>query len=165
MRGFTLIELIVTILVAGILMAIAIPSFTQFLKDARMGGQARGLLSDVQYARSEAVKRNQNVALCPSSDGATCADDWANTRIIFVDDNRDGVRGNTEEILRISESPVPPQTLVAEDDFLFFRSTGQVNAATTFTFCDDRVGNFGRLVTVSVSGRSEVTKTECDEGE
>lgn len=145
-------------------MAIAMPSFTQFVKDARIGGQARGLLSDLQYARSEAAKRNQNVALCASSDGAACTDDWASSRIIFVDANRDGARGNTEEILRISEAPVLPQTLTGPDDgFVFFRSTGQINTATTFTFCDDRAGNFGRLITISAAGRSDVTKVECGE--
>ncbi|GGC13926.1 prepilin-type N-terminal cleavage/methylation domain-containing protein [Oxalicibacterium flavum] len=165
-RGFTLIELIVTILVAGILMAVAMPSFTQFMKDAALGSQARSLLSDLQYARSEAVRRNLNVALCPSADGASCGSDgWNTGRLVFVDDDRDGSRGPGEELLRISEAPSAPKTLTGEAaGSVSFRSTGQVNSATTFIVCDERVGNFGRLVSVETSGRSDVSVTDCGEG-
>ncbi len=164
--GFTLIELIVTILVAGILMAVAMPSFTQFIKDAALGSQARSLLSDLQYARSEAVRRNLNVALCPSADGASCSNDgWTASRLVFIDDDRNGSRAPGEELLRLSEAPSAPKTLVGPiDSFVSFRSTGQPNVATSFTVCDDRVGNFGRLVSVEASGRSDVSVTGCGEG-
>lgn len=163
--GFTLIELIVAIVVAGILMTLAMPSFIQFLKDARLGSQARGMLSDLQYARSEAAKRNQIVALCASEDGENCTDDWSKGRIVFVDDSRDGIHDGEEEILRVSEGAVLPQTLTGPDSgIVFFRSTGQANASSIFTFCDDRTGNFGRTVTIETSGRSDVATSACESG-
>jgi type IV fimbrial biogenesis protein FimT len=58
-RGFTLIELIVTIAVAGVLLALVIPSFTDFFAKRRVEGMATELATDLQYARSEAVARNR----------------------------------------------------------------------------------------------------------
>jgi type IV fimbrial biogenesis protein FimT len=58
--GFTLIELVVTIAVAGILVALVIPSFTNFFSKRRVEGVATELVTDLQYARAEAVARNRN---------------------------------------------------------------------------------------------------------
>jgi type IV fimbrial biogenesis protein FimT len=58
--GFTIIELIVTIAIAGILVSLVIPSFSNFFSKRRVEGIASELATDLQYARSEAVARNRN---------------------------------------------------------------------------------------------------------
>ena len=58
--GFTLIELIITILVMTILLGIGVPSYLQFKEDNILLGAAQSLYSDIQLARSEAVKRDTN---------------------------------------------------------------------------------------------------------
>lgn len=70
--GFTLLELLVTISVAAILVAVAIPGLTTFVQNSRDDSEADSLISSLQYARSEAVKRDANVEVCASSDEATC---------------------------------------------------------------------------------------------
>lgn len=60
-RGFSLIELIVGMLIFGILMALAIPAFTSWLRNARVRTAAETVLSGAQLARSEAVRRNTAV--------------------------------------------------------------------------------------------------------
>jgi type IV fimbrial biogenesis protein FimT len=62
-RGFTLIELIVTIALAAILLTLVIPSFSGFLSKRRVEGVANELATDLQYARSEAVARNRGVSV------------------------------------------------------------------------------------------------------
>ncbi len=59
--GFTLIELMVTIAVLAILLGIAIPSFQGTLDKRRIIGAAEQIYADLQYARSEAIKRNATV--------------------------------------------------------------------------------------------------------
>ena len=78
-RGFTLVELVVTIAVIGVLAAMAAPSMTAMIENGRMQGQASELAAALQQARSEAVRRNATVTICPSSDGSTCTSSgtWA----------------------------------------------------------------------------------------
>lgn len=78
--GFTLVELLVTIGVASILLAIAVPSFNQLMVANRLTTQANDFVSAINFARSEAIKRNTSVSLCrvSSATATTCATAVAN---------------------------------------------------------------------------------------
>ncbi|MGR6036066.1 MAG: pilus assembly FimT family protein [Candidatus Nitrosoglobus sp.] len=59
--GFTLIEMMVTVAVAAILLTVAIPSFTQMIDKKRLESAAENLYADLQFAQSEAIKRNKTI--------------------------------------------------------------------------------------------------------
>jgi type IV fimbrial biogenesis protein FimT len=69
--GFTTIELMTTVVIAGILLTLALPSFNDMLARRRLEGQANELVTDLSYAKSEAVQRNRNV-LVITGGGGTC---------------------------------------------------------------------------------------------
>ena len=71
-RGFTVVELMITIAVAVILLGIAVPSFRELIANQRIKSASFDLFSALNYARSEAIKRNTNVTL-----SATTGTDWA----------------------------------------------------------------------------------------
>ena len=80
-QGFTLVELLVVIGVAGILLSIAVPSFAPFMGDQAARGVAQHLMSDMVYARGEAARHNRRVQLTPISG------DWENGwQVTRVDD-------------------------------------------------------------------------------
>ena len=71
--GFSLIELMVTVVVLAVVLAIAYPSFTGLINSNRLTGNANEMVAAIQLARSEAVTRNASVVLCRSDDATTCA--------------------------------------------------------------------------------------------
>lgn len=69
-RGFTIIEVMVTVVIAGILLTLALPAFNDMMARRRLEGQSNELVTDLSYAKSEAVQRNQNVRVITGGGGA-----------------------------------------------------------------------------------------------
>lgn len=69
--GFTLLEMIITMVIAGVLASVGIPSMVSLIRNNRLAGQTNELISALLYARSEAIKRNGQVILCRSTDLGT----------------------------------------------------------------------------------------------
>ena len=126
--GFTLVELMITVVVMGVLLAIGIPSFRYVQNSARITAPANELVANVQLARAEAIRRNARMALCSSSDGANCANGGAwNGWIVFVDADRNGAVSAGDEILKryAIEQPTQVQASAAlNDGVITFRSDG-----------------------------------------
>ncbi|MFZ6767718.1 GspH/FimT family pseudopilin [Undibacterium sp. Di26W] len=102
-RGFTLIELMVTIVIFAVLSAIAVPGLKAFIIGARMRTQSSDVIGAINLARSEAVKRNSGVTICRSANGTTCqaaGSNWAAGWIVFADPNYDGVVNSGETVIR-----------------------------------------------------------------
>jgi type IV fimbrial biogenesis protein FimT len=85
-RGFTLLELMITISVAGVLLTVGVPSFVDLVRNNRAATNVNELLTALSIARSESIKRGWNVSVCRSSDGATCTGAWSDGWIAFRDD-------------------------------------------------------------------------------
>lgn len=98
-QGVTLIELMVVIAVAAILSALAIPSFQKILKQQEVNGEINNLVAMVYFARSEAIKRNQVVTVCKSSDKQNCGGNWTDGWLMFADLNGDGAKDAGEYLI------------------------------------------------------------------
>lgn len=100
--GFTLVELMVTLAVAAILMAIAIPNFTALINSNRLTATGNELVASLQLARSEALRRNTQVRVCRSEDGSSCAGagQWNRWITLVV---------SSDEVLRDASTKAPLQ--------------------------------------------------------
>ena len=89
--GFSLIEMIATLSVLAMLLAIAIPAFTTLLQGSRASGTYHLLTTSLAAARLRAIKDNAPVTVCPSADGRTCRSDevWSDGWIVYRDPDRD----------------------------------------------------------------------------
>lgn len=157
--GFTLIELLITITIAAILLAIAAPSFNDIIKNNRLAVQTNDLVGDIALARGEAAKRGVRVTMCISSDGSTCTgSNWAMGRLIYTDGSTAGSIDGTDEILRVTSALQGTSVLTSAGftnaAYFQYLPSGATDSAGTFKLCDDRTGNFGRLITIAVTGRA-----------
>ena len=105
-RGFTLTELIVVSAIVAILLGIAIPSYKYISTSYRMSAEVNGLLGDLQFARSEALKEGNGVTACVSSDGASCTGgaDWSPGWIVFSDPNANATVDGGERLLKVQSA-------------------------------------------------------------
>jgi type IV fimbrial biogenesis protein FimT len=120
--GFTLIEVMVVITIVAVLMALAIPSYQYVTSANRISGEVNGLLGDMQYARSEAIKEGQTVTVCsstnPTSPAPTCSGTttWQTGWIVFSDVNGNGtVDAPQDVILRVQRTFSFGDTLNADN--------------------------------------------------
>lgn len=159
--GYSLTELVFAMAIVGGLLGWGVPTFRDIQRNSARTREVNQFIQAVYVARSEAIKRNGVVSLCPSLDGDTCAPTgttWNRGWIIFVNLDRDSpaVRDDGEELLRVY-SPWPAGIVNANRATLSFRPFGQVAVTATFTFCDDRGPPSARAVIISQTGRPRVS--------
>ncbi|WP_029131952.1 GspH/FimT family pseudopilin [Sedimenticola selenatireducens] len=149
--GFTLIELMITISVAAIILSLAVPSFNFLVLNNRLTTDINRLVTSLNLARSEAVKRGVRVEVA-ASDGA----DWRNGWVVWIDANGDGVLDAGEEIA-VEQALNPSMVLNSVGgvvSFVYQADGSIVGALDTLNLCDNtRTGETGREITVNVTGR------------
>lgn len=161
-NGFTLIELMVTLAVAAILATVAVPSFYNFIQNARTTAQANAFVTAINVARSEAVKRRNPVELCASTDpdnGACDTDDWTAGWVVRES-------GDSDAVIRIWEKLDASANLNEANDAaeIPFNNRGAAGDSYEFTlWFDDCTGEQTRTIGVNATGRAAVERdaSEC----
>ncbi|MGB0218760.1 MAG: GspH/FimT family pseudopilin [Sinimarinibacterium flocculans] len=165
-RGFTLLELLVAAAVLSIIAAVAVPSYRNLIQRNRVVTDANALLTTLTLARSEAIKRNDQVAICRSTDGSSClssSGDWGTGAMVFSDQNRNGALDAGEEIVR-ADVPLSRSSTISlsVNTLVRFRSSGDLVAGQlggSFTIQPSSGGtDHRRKVVFTATGRPRI----CD---
>jgi type IV fimbrial biogenesis protein FimT len=123
-RGITLLDLVIAMGIVAVLMAVAVPSYRYVTNANRIAAEVNGLLGDMQFARSEAIKEGQTVTVCVSSNGTSCSGatstNWASGWIVFSDPNNNHVVDANETVYRVQS------TLTGTDTFVSNNNVGYV---------------------------------------
>lgn len=155
--GFTVVELLVTLSIMAILLAIAPPSFNAFIKGSNMVSNSNGMVSAFNYARMEAIKRGNSVQL-GQRDGSS----WTGGLVVWVDADGDGSFDSGEE-LRLWEAYNSGSSVVSTNSLtgFEFNASGEVNLADRLRLCDDRTGEEGWDISILISGAIFAEKVTC----
>ena len=163
--GFTLIELLITIAIAAIVLGIAIPSFIPTITSNRLTTSANELVTALNFARSEAVKRSVSVTVRKVDDNSFTNKDalanWEDGWDVFTDADSDGNFEAGDVLIRTYAPLQPSYTLRGNSfsDFIRFTSSGQSNTNGSFVICDNSdsndvpEANTSRLIIVNSVGR------------
>lgn len=173
--GFTLVELMITVLIIAIIMTIAMPSLNNISTDIRLESVRRQLLLDLAYARNETFHQGGQVVICPSdsidSDLVSCSStltDWSDGWIIFEDVDNSGLfnpsfdrtstspRGDLDDVLLKTHLINSNADITwAGSTAITFDGEGHATSADDFTICDSLGNNtVAKGVSVNLSGRS-----------
>lgn len=168
--GFTLVELVITLAVVALLVALTVPSFRSTVQNNRATAQSNKLVTALNLARGESVKRGLPVTVCASTDTGsatpTCSgvNDWSTGWFVFTDNNVTGAP-SVGTVLKVWEPLEGNPTLVASGaatPFVRYAASGQVTPATTFTLTlPDCTGTQRRSIDVAVMGRVSVNPLAC----
>ncbi len=155
--GFTLLELIITVVVLSVLAGIAVPSFLQTINRNAVTGTANDLLTSILRARSEAIKSERRVHFEKVTD-------WSNWRA-FTDDDKDSVYdGSPEEMFEnyVNDGPLPVGNGAVANSIDFTPRGRTVTALNeTLDFFKITQGNHTRFICFSPIGRPRVQEDAC----
>lgn len=157
-RGFTLLEMVMTLAIAGLLFGYVVPSLQDIMRRARTTATANDLLGLVEGGRTLAQARHVPVTVCPVQDGQ-CGKRWDASLMLFMDVNGNGAREEGETVLQEAEVLAGGMWLVWKPfrvtPYLTWTSNGQASSMNgTFTLCNEgRRNDLLRQVVISRAGR------------
>lgn len=166
MRGVTLIELMVTLAIMGIVMALAAPSFQETIANNRTVTVANQLITTLAFARSEAIKRGVQITI--KRKGSTSGR-WESGWDVFTDSTGDGTMNGADSILKTYDTLPVGYTLrtvgTYANDWIAYLGTGFSKGSGTWTndqtfrLCDSSGSTAkSRAITINTLGRATVTE-------
>jgi len=165
-HGVTMLELMITLAIVAILAALAAPSFTGFIADVRQSSMMGELAGDLHLARSESIKRNVRVLVCPLGAGNTCGvgTDWAVGWVVCYDANDDGICdttvGNDPNPIKVHAALGRTVSLVGPAAPIYFRPVGTASVLAAFVLANSSsvTGGTTRVTTVTPAGSVTTVK-------
>ncbi len=172
-QGFTLVELMVTVAIVAILLAVALPSFEGSMRSNRVATASNELIASIALARSEAIRSPRGAAICTTTDGEQCDGDWNDGWMVWIDAEGDGVEtGADDRVVRYTQARNKVEVVadVAVDPeeattIRFDRRGRTIGSLRSLTIEPDECpeGNpLRRVLTVSTTGQTHIVQEACE---
>lgn len=168
-KGFSLVELLVTISLFAVLASVASPSLQSLLQSSKATSSANQLLTHIQLARIRAVMDNATVVICPTLDGITCTasvEAWSNGWLVFkdLDYNQPPHLDADDTVITTHSNNSTDVGLHTTLSHIRFSPTGSAKNGT-IVICPDGTARHARAVILSIVGRARVSSTNATGGQ
>ena len=178
-NGFTLYELMITLLIVGVVLTLGMPNLTAFSQNSRITSTVNDLHAAFRAARGEAARAKSNITICASDNSMTAAADcqgnWEDGFIVFIDSNGDIARAGADEtVLRAHPAVANGVSLAVANNAMYFSyastglgrsNVGGAPAVSQIIVCDVRGlvetskdYSAGRLFVATPLGRATVLR-------
>jgi Tfp pilus assembly protein FimT len=161
-RGFTLLELIIVLIISMLLVTIGIPGFQTMIQNNRLSSVAASIQNHLLFARSQSVSLINYVTVCPL-EANKCTSNWINGLDVFIDSNQSKTYDTGEVLLKSGGRFNANDTLYFPTSAVTYTPDGQITGnSAEFHYCsgDGRIG-----VSIAYSGRAKIidgsTFTDC----
>jgi type IV fimbrial biogenesis protein FimT len=168
--GFTLFEMLLTLVIVAVVTAFALPSMRAFSQNDRLTTNINSLIGQLAYARSEAVKRSQQVAVCVSNNSETAAPSctagsWEDGWVVYIDEDASNTFDANEIIIK-AHAPLTGGNRLTPTNLgtqIIYNNRGFLASNTgSLQLCDTRTGPHGKTITLTATGRVRLeTETAC----
>jgi type IV fimbrial biogenesis protein FimT len=164
-KGLTLIELMVTVSIVGILLVFVAPGMQTMLIKNRITGEINELSGIIQFARNNAIDEQIETTVCPSEDFSVCTSNWNHAKIVYVDLDGNGNRGATEELLVTTSPGSDINRLTGPANDIQFQPSGAANSVAALLLCHKNGENkYARQLNISLQGRVKMSKDGDNNG-
>ncbi|MDO6487951.1 GspH/FimT family pseudopilin [Colwellia sp. 6_MG-2023] len=167
-KGFTLIELMISIAIVAILSTVALPSMGDFLVKMRVDNEINEVQRLLLTARNMAINTGKNTTICPLTSGA-CTNNWGSEISIFTNDDNSLATNNNfaapDELIKVKNEIKAGDKLQYTENSIIYTPDGRLlTSSTNFKYCPKDKADLSRGISVSLSGRSYKSSDTDNDG-
>lgn len=159
-KGFTLVELVVTLTIAVVLLLIVGPSIGSFIRTNQLTAVANDFIHDISLARSEAFKQGLSVGVCPSMDGKSCGGtNWNTGWLVFSDIDGGGSWNGSDTVIRFHGASGSDVAVTGSSSLILYNRQGYA-ANGDYQFCSSSLKK-SRIVRINSTGQHRIAEGTC----
>lgn len=168
-KGFTVIDLMITLSLVSIVLGFSVPSFTTMADKASLRNATTQVVHSVAVAREYAIINNSYTSICPTEDGISCVKKWNRRFMVYEDLNGNGKQeGNETKVVFIYDVSnkwnVAWKAFGRKSQITFTPEGFTAHQNGSFTICPANKIELGRTVIVNKPGRARIGADDDGDG-